>query len=101
MDNILDNLVYLKLDEFFEPIRWVNPIEMDPKIFEGINGFKSLKYLYLSSYGFKTKFIFKLYNLEKIEFKYCNNIGFIDNSLLNLKCLILKIVLLENQIHHY
>ena len=90
MDNILDNLVYLKLDEFFEPIRWVNPIEMDPKIFEGINGFKSLKYLYLSSYGFKTKFIFKLYNLEKIEFKYCNNIGFIDNSLLNLKCLILE-----------
>ena len=90
MDNILDNLVYLKLDEFFEPIRWVNPIEMDPIIFEGINGFKSLKYLYLSSYGFKTKFIFKLYNLEKIEFKYCNNIGFIDNSLLNLKCLILE-----------
>jgi hypothetical protein len=33
MENILDNLVYLKLDEFFEPIRWVNPIEMDPKNF--------------------------------------------------------------------
>ena len=79
---IKNNLIHLELG-FFK-----NQIE--PSLFEGINSFTSLKYLFLEGLIFKKTFIFKLYNLEKIDILRCENFKFEENSLANLKILKLR-----------
>jgi len=75
--SIKNNLIHLELR--------VSQDSIEPSLFEGINSFTSLKYLFILSLKFKGIFVFKLYNLEKLKLTSCENIAFEENSLLNLK----------------
>lgn len=69
-ENIECNLISLTLDIFIETV-WINP-----DLLEGLNNLKSLKHLYLYNFIFSKAFTLKLYNLEKLLLKRCNNIAF-------------------------
>ena len=79
------SLVYLELNIFEH-----EKIFIDKNLFEAINNYKNLKYLKLIDFKFKTRFIFKLYNLQNLSLFSCENISFEDNSLSNLKHLELE-----------
>ena len=94
-DNIENNLVYLDLkisvralNNFYEKI--------EPSSFENLNNFKSLKFLRLEKFKFKSTFILKLYNLNSLSLMSCENITLDEKTCLNIKnltlfdCLIIK-----------
>ena len=70
-DNINNNLIYLKMK--------INLHSINPKLFEPINGFKSLNYLFIEKIRFYKMFNIKTNNLKIISCKYCTNV-FIVNS---------------------
>ena len=65
--NIENNLIYLKIN-FWEKK------DISPELFEKINTFKSLKYLFLQYFLFINNFTIKISNLELLSCRYCNNI---------------------------
>ena len=73
INNIINNLIYLKLD-----IR--SHLDIDPDLFENINTFKSLEYLFISNIKFKKKFTIKLQNLKTLKCQFCKNIFFSKNN---------------------
>lgn len=77
-DNMENNLVYLKL--FIE-----NQIEIDSNRFDKINGFKSLKYLYLKNMRFISPLILKINDLVVASFSFCKNILFENNIFMKLE----------------
>ena len=76
--NIENNLIYLKIQ--FDYYSLENTI--DSNLFENINNFKSLKYLYIYSFNFDRIFTIKLNSLKILSFEGCDNIN-ISNILCN------------------
>ena len=90
-ENIEYSLISLTLNIFNES-EWnfnASFIQLNPDVLEGLNKLKTLKHLYLYNFIFTGPFTLKLYNLEKLFLKECNNIAFNENSLLKLKSLTL------------
>ena len=89
-NQIQNNLIYLKID--FDEENYLSS-----ELFENINDFKSLKYLYLCNFNFENNFIIKISNLKLLNCEKCNNItisdtfcqklqilNFIDNDISNI-----------------
>ena len=74
-----NNLCYLNLTRNFKNQ------EIEPKTFTNLNNFKSLKYLYLNGFNFKTNFIIKLDYLESLVIINSKDIIFTEKNSLNLK----------------
>ena len=90
-NNIINNLVYLNIENKLRKIY----IKLD--LFEDINNFKSLEYLKLSFFDFKTDLTLKLFTLKEISLNYCDKIIFEENSLLKLKNLTFNNCILNNR----
>ena len=88
LNNISNNLIFLILDIFSNTFK--NDVEIEAKSLENLNNFKSLKYLRLSGFKFKTTFNIDLINLEHLYINDCSNIIFSDKINLNLKYLFLS-----------
>jgi hypothetical protein len=65
-NNIEKNLIYLKIN--------VNHIKLSPSVFENINNFKSLRFLYIENFNFDKEFIIKLNDLKLLSIISCENI---------------------------
>jgi len=91
-NNIEKNLTYLNLDFFQENDQGVT---LEKHIFNGINNFKALLYLKISSINFEPNFEFNLPNLKEIKFFKVNNITF-SESYPNLTKLKLKQCIISN-----
>ena len=90
-NNIQNNLIYLNID--FDEENYLTS-----ELFENINDFKSLKYLYICNFNFDNNFIIKIINLKLLYCEKCSNItisdtfcqkleilNFIDNNISNIK----------------
>ena len=67
MNNIENNLIYLD-------IHFSSVMKINSDLFENINKFKLLKYLYINSFNFNTNFIITLNDLKLLSIKYSKNI---------------------------
>lgn len=85
-------MTYLNLDFFQENDQGVT---LEKHIFNGINNFKALLYLKISSINFEPNFEFNLPNLKEIKFFKVNNITF-SESYPNLTKLKLKQCTISN-----
>ena len=63
---------------------------INTNIFAKINNLNTLKYLELNSFKFNTPLIIKMNNLEELILLFSENIAFEENSLINLKSLIIS-----------
>ena len=70
-------------------LKWVRN-EIEPKLMEKINKFKSLKLLNLTGFKFTSNFLLDIPSLKKLTLDNCQNISFSNNSFLNLKKLLLN-----------
>jgi len=70
--NIENDLIYLKISFKKENI-------LESNIFEKINNFKSLRYLYLKHFHFDKNLTIKLKNIEVLSCENCKNIGIFEN----------------------
>jgi len=71
-NNIENNLVYLKIN-----FKYNNKIS--PLLFDNINNFKKLKYLYIDNLYFEKGFIIRSNALKLISINHCENIIFSEN----------------------
>ena len=71
-DNINNNLIYLKMK--------INLRSINPKLFQPINGFKSLNYLFIERIRFYKMFRIKTNNLKIISCKYCSNVNIVNSE---------------------
>ena len=83
LNGINNNLIYLKLylDE---------GCKLDSAVFKNINNFKSLKYLYISSFNFNDTFILKLTTLKLLSIEICNNLCIEEKCCLSVQRLTLS-----------
>ena len=72
-----NNLVYLS-------IKFVNDTIIAPNLFEFINNFKFLEYLWLHHIIFNSNFLLKLCTLKSLDLKDCNKIDFINDLFLKI-----------------
>lgn len=72
-----NNLKCLKLGWIHNEINW--------RDIDNFNNFKSLEVLSLTGFKFAKTFILKISNLKSLTLDSCENIGFADNVLLNVK----------------
>ena len=79
-NNIENTLIYLKL--YLEEEK---NFKTDSESFEGINNFKSLRYLYISYFDFDKTFLFKLKTLKLLSFEKVKNINISQDCCSNLK----------------
>jgi hypothetical protein len=86
-----NNLIYLRLYLNEEQIR------IEKSIMENLNKFKLLEYLKIERFIIEEEpLIIKLYNLKELIIANCENIGFAEDSLLNIKRLeILNSIIIE------
>ena len=70
INNIKNNLVFLDI---------ICNCYLKPNLFENINNFKSLKYLYLTTFIFERNFFIKLNNLKILSCINCKNINICEN----------------------
>ena len=76
---IENNLIYLRLDLNEEEIR------IEKSIMENLNKFKLLEYLKIERFIIEeVPLIIKLNNLKELIISHCENIGFAEDSLLNI-----------------
>ena len=80
INDISSNLIYLKIN-----LEEINTEKINPEIFEGINRFNALKYLFLNSFPFNENFIIKLTTLRILSIKNCENIYLSDDCCLSLE----------------
>ena len=96
-----NNIIQKKLKNFFEILFSFNEIEnnliyldikfkystinANPNLFESINNFKSLRYLYLENFNFNKDFIIKLNLLKLLSIKSCKNFKLSEMNNENLK----------------
>ena len=85
--NIENSLIFLKIEFNIENI-------IEPNLFEEINNFKSLRYLYIKFFKFNTNFFFKLENIKILSCKNCKNINLLETIGREIKIL----DLIENEI---
>ena len=78
--NIENNLVYLRLFLLDDA-----GLEINSNIFNNINNFKSLKFLYLAGFVFNPEFEIKLTNLEILFFEGCFNFLISEKSCSSIK----------------
>ena len=78
--NIENNMVYLKID-----LKWFYKERTNSDSFENVNNFKSLKYLYISSFDFDKIFVLKLANLKLLSIEKCRNICLSEDCYSNIK----------------
>ena len=78
--NIENNLVYLRLFLLDDA-----GLEIDSNIFNNINNFKSLKFLYLAGFVFNPEFEIKLTNLEILFLEGCFNFSISEKSCSSIK----------------
>ena len=72
LDNIENNLIYLKI--YFKKANILEPI-----LFEKINNFKSLRYLYIKNFKFENNLNINLENIKILSCKNCKNINISEN----------------------
>ena len=82
--DVENNLLYLTIDAYNYEAN-----KIDENLIENFNNLKLLEYLDLDGFKLKNPFRFKIYNLKYLELRYCENFAFEENSLLNLKKLVL------------
>ena len=70
-------------------LKWVRN-EIEPKLMKNINKFNALKLLNLTGFKFTETFLLNIPTLKKLTLDTCQNITFEEQSLLNLKKLILN-----------
>lgn len=75
-----NSLKYLNLEI---PTESQNIIEN--KVIEKINNFQNLEHLYLKNFIIRNPFILNLTKLKYLNIDTCENLGFADNSLLNIE----------------
>ena len=75
-NNIENNLIYLDIN--------FTKYEVKSELFEKINNFKSLRYLYLKNIYFKKNFIFKLNELKLLSLQSCKNVKLSSGKLKEL-----------------
>ena len=83
--NIKNNLIYLNIcyrDDYYKNI--------NNDLFEDINKFKSLKYLFLESFSSDNNFVIKLNTLKSLSIKKCKNINISEMTNENLEALDLR-----------
>ncbi len=73
---VRNNLKCLKLG-------WIHN-EIDSRVIDDFNYFKSLEILSLTGFKFAKTFILKISNLKSLTLDSCENIGFADNIFLNI-----------------
>ena len=83
LDGVNNNLIYLKLYLDKE-------CKLDSAVFENINNFKSLKYLYISYFNFNDTFTLKLTTLKLLSIEICNNLRIEEKCCLTLQRLTLS-----------
>ena len=71
-NNIENNLVYLK-------INFKQDYKISPFLFDNINNFKKLEYLYINNLYFEKGFTIKLNSLNFLSINHCENIKFSEN----------------------
>ena len=97
LNKIGSNLSYLNINIFNEDLlhksnsmienydkEVFNEDEIESKLFENLNNFKSLEILKLSGFNFKNNFTLNLFNLKKLSLYRCKNIIIDHNSCLNI-----------------
>ena len=77
LNNIENNLTYLKIDFIYKYSD--DRHEIDSNLFEKINDFKSLKYLFIHSFKFVGNFNLKLNRLRLLSIYNCENINISQN----------------------
>ena len=87
--NIENNLIYLK-------IKINSQYRLAPNLFENINNFKALKYLYINSFFFDSDFIIKLNNIKLLYIENSDNIGIYQPSCQKLEVLNLSSFRMSN-----
>lgn len=93
-EDIQNNLKYLRIE-------LENKSQVSSNSFENLNNFKSLKHLFLKRIIFQSTFILNIKSLENLTLMNCENIGFNENNLLNLKSLYLGahcVIIKENEL---
>ena len=90
--NIKNSLIYLK-------INFTKGNILEPNLFEEINNFKSLRYLYIKYFKFNINFNIKLENIKILSCKNCKNISISKNIGTKLEILDLEQNKISNNIN--
>ena len=82
INNIENNLIYLNIN--------LKNCKINPELFENINNFKLLRYLYIKHINFNKDFIIKLNKLKLLSITLCDKIKLSEMSNEELKELYLN-----------